>query len=258
MPDRCRRVHALTLATLLLVVLPGLAQGRGRIHEQRFRVLAPQGATTARAPAGHPIPPPLIPLPPVRQHSEAACGPASLQSVLAYYGKPRLRASQLVQRGGKGYTYESGTTEATFVRLAHAEGLKTKVRTRMGLAELVRSLQDGRPVAVGIQAWTERRGPVDWKQEDSSGHYVVAIGLGDAKGRALRGSSRDLLKRDDVYLWFMDPAADFGNRGYLPLREFMDRWHWYGDRGNAVHRFGVVFGGAPRRTAFVDGVERIR
>jgi hypothetical protein len=252
MPERSWRVPALIVAVLLV---PGLAEGRAAVKEKRFRYLAPKGASRARP--EHPTPPPLIPLPPVRQHSEAACGPACLQSVLAYYGRPSRRASQLVQRGGSGYTYADGTTEATFARLARGEGLKVETRARMGMGELVRHLSNGRPVAVGIQAWTERRGPVDWRREECSGHYVVAIGLGDARGRALRGSTRRLLERNDVFIWFMDPAADFGNRGYLPLREFMDRWHWQGDNG-PTHRYGMVFRGAPKQTSFVDGVERIR
>jgi hypothetical protein len=195
----------------------------------------------------------------VRQHSKSACGTSCLQSVFAYFGKPSRRGSQLVQAGGRGYTYEAGTTEETMSRLARATGLKVRSSIRMSLPELVRGVSQGRPVVVGIQAWVTGQEKVDWLKQKDAGHYVVAIGLGDARGKPIT-QLRGLLQRDDAYLWFMDPAADLGNRGYLPVKEFMARWHWPADVGDSSHRFGLALSSStpPRNTSFVSGVERIR
>lgn len=257
-----RRLLTLAISIALLVPLPSvtLADGNARVEVKRIRYLAPAAGTTNTR-TRLPLPPPLIPLPPVRQHSRAACGTSCLQSVFAYYGKPSRRGSQLVRaaQARRGYTYEAGTTEQTMSRLARAAGLKVKASSRMSLSELVRSVSSGQPVAVGIQAWVTHPDTVDWRKEKEAGHYVVAIGLGDALGNPIT-RSRGLLKRDDAYLWFMDPAADLGNRGYLPVKEFMTRWHWPADVGDATHRFGMAFSSSkrPGNASFVSGAERIR
>jgi hypothetical protein len=241
-----------------------LAGPRFRAAVKTFRYLAPAG-TLAPAKTKHPLPPPLIPLPPVRQHSSAACGLACLQSAFAYYGKESRRAAQLVHAaseatlGNERYTYAAGTPENTMVRLARSAGLKVKSSRHMRLADLVANIAGGRPVAVGIQAWVTDPKKVSWRTMQDAGHYVVAIGLGDARGNPIT-TMGGLIDRQDAYLWFMDPAADLGNRGYIPVKEFMTRWHWPADKGEAIHRFGMVFSSTtrPRQTSFVDGVERIK
>jgi hypothetical protein len=264
-PGRC---FLLAIAVALLLPSLSLADRHARTQVKTFRYLAPARATAlVQKNTRDPLPPPLIPLPPVRQHSEAACGLACLQSTFAYYGKYR-RASQLVRaaqvvrprdRHRDRYTYSDGTPESTMVALARAAGLKARASAHMRLDDLVRNVAAGRPVAVGIQAWASHPEKVDWRKENGSGHYVVAIGIGDAKGNAI-ASTHGLLKRDDAYVWFMDPAADLGNRGYIPVKEFMARWHWPADHGDATHRFGMVLSSPkrPSHISFVDGVERIK
>lgn len=237
---------------------------RPRVAKKSFRYLGPD--TTMRRRPGtntHPTAPPLIPLPPVRQHSAAACGLASLQSVLAYYGAPSRRASQLVASAQQGrradrYSYEAGTPETMMVKLARDAGLKIKTSHRMSLSELARNVNSGKPVTVGIQAWVKKPERVDWRKVQDAGHYVVAIGIGDAKGKPIT-NTKGLARRKDAYVWFMDPAADLGNRGYIPVQEFMQRWHWSSDKGKPA-RFGMVLSSSapPAQRAFVSGIERIK
>lgn len=238
---------------------------RARVAQKSFRYIAPlaAGQRDHAGRAEHPLAPPLIPLPPVRQHSAAACGLASLQSVLAYYGAPSRRASQLVASAQKGrradrYSYEAGTPETMMVKLARAAGLKTKTSHRMSLSELARNVNSGKPVTVGIQAWVKSPEHVDWRKVEDAGHYVVAIGIGDAQGKPIT-NTKGLARRKDAYVWFMDPAADLGNRGYIPVQEFMQRWHWSSDKGKPA-RFGMVLSSSapPAQRAFVSGIERIK
>lgn len=249
---------ALLLTLAIFLVSPLAVARRASIKQVGFRYVS---TAAPRVEKGHPVPPPLIPLPPVRQHSASVCGLSCLQSVFAYAGKPSLRGSQLVRRarsGKGGFTYEDGTPEKTMRRLVQGMGLTARSSTRMSLKKLVGYVSSGVPVTVGIQAWVDNPKRVNWRKEQNAGHYVVAIGIGDKKGKRIT-STRGLLKRDDAYVWFMDPAMDLGKRGYIPLKEFMARWHWPSESGKGQSRFGLatILDGPPAQAAFVGGVGRI-
>ena len=186
-----------------------------------------------------PAPPALIPVPPVRQSREYTCGPASLQSVLAYYGKSFLAEGPLARKSRANYQF--GTEETDLKRVARQSGLKVSARHDMTLKELRRTVQRGIPVIVGYQAWTGKRGKVDWRKVDNDGHYSVVIGM------------------DRQKVWLMDPYMDLGKRGYIPIKEFMERWHWHA-RGKPARHFGMVLRSdrPPALRAFVDGVGRVR
>jgi hypothetical protein len=228
--------------------------GAAVVAQTRLRYLTPH-ARDAGAHAGveRPKMPPLIPVPPVRQHSAAACGIACLESLFAYYGKGSLRAGQLVRRAHESYAY--GTDTPDMKRVAREQGLDMRARHGWTLAELFAKVQQGTPVTVGYQAWVTNPENVDWRSRDDDGHYSIVLGFGDRAGRpypSLAAMRRDL---DHAVLWMMDPSADLGARGWMPVKEFMERWHW----GTQSH-FGMalVTESPPVYRAFVSGRERIR
>jgi len=244
------------LVLLLVLALPALAvarQGEAPIHTISFQHRAPQ--SWRAAPTRHPVKPPLIPLPPVRQHSASACGLSCLQSVFAYYGKGDLRGSQLARRT-PGYSYAAGTLESGMRKMARSLGLKTRTSNQMSLPELIRHLNQGTPVTVGIQAWVKNPATVDWRKENSAGHYVVALGIGDAKGQPITTPKQ--ARKNAAYVWFMDPSMNLGQRGYIPLKEFMGRWHFAGENGKTT-RFGMALSSSepPAQITVTSGVGRI-
>jgi len=258
-------MHRYLLVAVLLCSSAIDAQARGRsgarVETVTFRYLVPRGSDRPAVSSRHPRPPPLIPLPQTRQHSGSACGIYCVQSLSAYAGKPTRRGSQLI-RQAKGYSYEIGTPEQTMGKLARKLGLKVQTRTRMKLSQLVSHVSNGRPVVVGLQAWVDNPKQVNWRKEQDSGHYAVVIGIGDRKGNLIE-SSREIgkkIRKQDAFVWFMDPSMDLGKRGYIPLKEFVSRWHWPSESGKSPSsRFGMALMSHPRpaQISAVTGVGRI-
>jgi hypothetical protein len=203
----------------------------------RPKVPAVKGTSRATGIEPQPAMPPLIALPPVRQHSDAACGPSTLASIFAYYGKGNFSGYNLARMAGE--TYASGTDEPGMKRLAKTLGLKVKMKYDWSLKELHRTLQGGTPVAVGIQAWASNPKTRDWRATDDNGHYVGVIGIASRQGKPY--ASYAALKRDinNAIVWLMDPYVPLGKRGWLPAKEFMARWHWSSDDGKMLHHFGL-------------------
>jgi predicted double-glycine peptidase len=165
------------------------------------------------------VPASLIPLPPVRQATEYTCGPAALQSVLAYFGKAAQGEKALARQARANHVW--GTTERDLRRLALRQGLKVRMQYDLSLAELKRRVRSGLPVIVGLQAWPTN--PKRFDPENSNdGHYAVVIGF------------------DRSRVWFMDPAASLGRRGWLKTGDFLKRWHWPDGRGRERRHFAMT------------------
>jgi len=256
------------LVVLLLSAAWLEAEARRVVGTARFRYV---DSINRAAPADQPQPtqPPLIPVPQMRQHSLGACGLGMLQSLCSYYGRNTPRGSQLVRwglprsKGGEGYSYADGTPEQTMKQLAERHGLRVSMKKGMRLGELVRTVSSGTPVGVGYQAWTKDPQTIDWKQDKDDGHYSIVLGFGDWNGKPYTSARemRRAVKRDpmSVLVWMMDPSMSPGKRGWIPLGEFLDRWHWL----DASH-FGMAVRpprgkeGESRLRAFAEGTERIR
>jgi hypothetical protein len=68
--------------------------------------------------------------------------------------------------------------------------------------------------------------PIEWKNAWDDGHFAVVIGY------------------DSDHLYFMDPSLT-GNYAFIPISEFLDRWHDV-DGTERLHNFGmIVTKGAP-------------
>jgi predicted double-glycine peptidase len=166
--------------------------------------------------------PELNHLPLTRQSTDYTCGPASLQSILAYYGEEW--SEDTLAREVKSDP-EEGTNYREIVRFARSKGLTADAREGMTIDDLARAIKEHRPVIVAIQAWGDHQEKYadDWED----GHYAIVVGVDD----------------DNVYL--MDPST-LGNYTFIPIPQFLARWH-DAEKGpdrrmNKLVQFGIIFG----------------
>ena len=161
----------------------------------------------------------LIRVPLIRQNTGSTCGVASLQSILAYYGQD-FRGDKLAK--ALKTTSENGTDYRNIIRVAVNNGYRVQKYNGMTIDELKAFIDVQTPVLLVIQAWPGK--PVDWSQDWKDGHYVVAIGY------------------DDINIYFMDPAT-VGDYTYIPIDEFLARWHDKDKRAKKLMNFGIVIDG---------------
>jgi predicted double-glycine peptidase len=159
--------------------------------------------------------PNLIQVPLTRQAADYTCGAAALQSVLGYFGK-EFRQDELVKSIKS--DPDNGTPYQNIVQYARSLGFVVSTHTDLSLDELKGFIDNRQPVLLAIQAWMDP--PRDWTTYES-GHYVVAIGY----------------DRDVIY--FMDPST-LGNYTYIPITEFLSRWHDRETDGTQLNHFGIV------------------
>lgn len=158
----------------------------------------------------------LIPVPITRQSTDYTCGVSVMQSVLGYYGDD-IREDNLAK--ALGAKPDSGTDYMHSVEYAKLKGYEVAVYKDMTLNQLQEFITKGQPVICAIQAWSEK--PANYKEDWEDGHYVIAIGY----------------DKDRIY--FMDPST-LGNYTYIPIPEFLNRWHDVDQRGNKLIHFGIV------------------
>jgi hypothetical protein len=212
-----------------------------------------------------PVQPPLNQVPQSRQHSLSACGLGLAQMYCGYYMPEVPRGGALVKKAlravrERGYTYDDGTPTPVLREVLTELGFKVRVKTNMSLAELVRQVSRGYPVGVGAQAWTSKK-KVDWDKDTDDGHYMMVIGFGDWNGKPYSSARaiRRAMKKDpnNAIVWLADPAMSTGRRGWMPVSEFLDRWHWPGERHLGIlvrpqHDTGA------RARAFIFETQRVR
>lgn len=167
----------------------------------------------------------LMRLPKTPQQNQYYCGPASLQSILAYYGTEMLQQS--IGREVK-TTAVSGTPVSSMVAFLQAKGFKAEIRRGMTHFELRQKLDARHPLILMIQAWSGKA-ETDWANTWDCGHYVVAIGY------------------DDRRIFVMDPYI-VSSYGWLTWDDLDLRWHDHGHDGKMIRSAIEVF---PRRNAKV-------
>ena len=174
------------------------------------------GGEQDKSPASTEAPPVnLIKVPMTRQATNYTCGVSALQSLFAYYGdeyREDVLAREL--KADK----RTGTRYKRIAKLAKSKGYTVDVHTNMSIKQLQGLLDKRIPVICLIQAWSDRK--VDYSADWQDGHYVVAIGY------------------DDHNIYFMDPST-LGNYTYIPVDEFLKRWHDTDTKEKLVH-FGMV------------------
>ncbi len=214
-----KRMRNLTLALIGLVISTS-AFGLGSLWANDRPMLSGDFGGSIRVSVS--APPNLIRLPTVRQATPYTCGVSALHAVLGYYGED-IRDDKLAQTLKT--KPASGTDYHNILRLAANHGYRVQKYTEMSLDKLKRLIDHGKPTILVIQAWASK--PVDWANDWDDGHYVVAIGY----------------DQDDIY--FMDPST-LGNYTYIPVAEFLDRWHDMDQHGRELIHFGIVIDGKKR------------
>lgn len=161
----------------------------------------------------------LIRVPLIRQSTGFTCGVASLQSIFGYYGQD-YRGDKLAS--ALKTTSQNGTDYRDIIRVALINGYRAQKYDGMTVDQLKAYIDAQTPVLLVIQAWPGKT--VDWSKDWKDGHYVVAIGY------------------DSDNIYFMDPAT-MGNYTYIPVDEFLARWHDKDQRGKKLINFGIVIDG---------------
>jgi len=152
----------------------------------------------------------LIRIPIARQSTNYTCGVASVQSILQHFGD-EYREDKLAQLLKAGVDWGTGWRD--IVEFTKGLGYTVHGKLETTLGEVKKYVDAGTPVMVAFQAWSEPV-PEDWTKVTEDGHYSVVIGY------------------DDDNLFFMDPST-LGNYTYIPIKQFMDRWHDSDGRDNS-------------------------
>ena len=160
----------------------------------------------------------LIRVPQIRQTDGYGCGVACLESVLYFYGKEL--DYETIKKAVKA-TPENGTDHREIVKFVRSLGLEVEVRKGMTTFELQDLIDQEKPVILVLQAWAGKGKNV--AQGWDSGHYAVGIGY------------------DSNNIYMMDPST-LGHYAYIPIEEFISRWHDKDGSIRLVHA-GIVING---------------
>ncbi len=168
---------------------------------------------------------------PVKQATNYTCGASAMQSVLAYYGHGFTEEFLAKELGSDA---ESGTDHVKMAAYANRLGIKAEVKTNLKIEDLKPYLDRDQPVIVEAQAYGMKDGVevpnMDYTNVWDQGHYMVAIGL------------------DQNNIYFMDPSAS-GSRGFLPLKDFVPRWHDLDWKNQQLTHTAIFFDGKPNPVA---------
>ena len=166
---------------------------------------------------------PLLPFPDTRQSTSFSCGAAAVQSVLYYYGTDWSEGDFIEELET---SPEKGTSVAEITAFFQGQGLKV-TSGQMDVAQLRYWVDRFVPVIVLIQAWADGVEPADhYADQWGDGHYVVVIGY------------------DEKNIYFDDPSI-LDNRGFIPVDEFMLRWHDVDTDDTKYVNFGIAVYGKP-------------
>ena len=162
----------------------------------------------------------IIDFPEVRQSRNYTCGVACLQALLYFYGIS-YREDELEHLLGT--TPQRGTSPSQIIQLCQQFGFHVQTKQHMTLEDIRFHLNHNQPILVVYQAWRNTQNPSDYQNDWSDGHYSIIVGL------------------DHDRLIMNDPALI--GRGYLPINEFMTRWHDSDADGHLYVRYGLVLMG---------------
>ena len=170
----------------------------------------------------------FIQLPIVIQFWNYTCGAATTAAVLQGFG---FAVSEDDMRKEMHSNDEVGTLYTEIIKALRARGLLASTFS-MGNIELLRSVvARGGVVIVAYQAY--RYDPLPWPLRWQDGHYSAVIGV------------------DNERVYLMDPSQDPGMFGYIPIYEFLQRWHDIDGtdaHGSPVIRFGIVVERGPQNS----------
>ena len=164
-------------------------------------------------------------MPLVEQSTGYTCGAAAMQGVLAYYG---LRFTEEALVKDLGSTPKDGTDHVVMAAYGTKLGLHGVVRSNVPLREVQERVESGDAVIVEAQAWQDEKPTLKpYPEVWNSGHYMIVIGV------------------DEKNVYFVDPSAGL-KRGYIPIEEFMTRWHDLDLKQQKLHQTAIFFHGKPK------------
>ncbi len=164
-------------------------------------------------------------VPLVEQSTTYSCGAAAVKGVLAYYGH-EFQESFLMKKLG---TTINGTDHDKMAKLIRQHGISAKVQSGLTLRDLQKSIAANQPVIVENQSWQQAQTKGKAKPYDNVwdfGHYLIVIGL------------------DEKNVYLVDPST-FGKRGFIPVPEFLARWHDLDDKNHKLKQTAILLQGKP-------------
>jgi len=129
-------------------------------------------------------------------------GPTALQEVLAYYGT-NVGIDKLVNLTNNN---ENGTLPPNIANAADTLGFQSEIKENLSVEDLQGYVDKGVPVIVNIQAGVNSTENINWTSSQQNGEYMVVVGV------------------DSQNVYLEDPNI-LGSTGYVPIQEFLDRWH---------------------------------
>lgn len=163
-------------------------------------------------------------VPMVSQSTPYSCGAAALQAVLGYYGH-EYSESELIKELGTEPAF--GTKHEKMVEFATKLGIKAVVKHDLNLDALAESIQRDQLAIVEFQAWADEPDHKPWSELWDDGHYAVVLGM------------------DSEKIYFMDPSL-LGSKGFIPIKEFLERWHDIVSSGEHKYHTAILFDGIPK------------
>ena len=145
-----------------------------------------------------PVDPPedMLAVPRVQQETDYSCGAAALLAIFRFWDVDG-GATEADLYDDIDTTERDGTAPEAMAEEAEARGLKSNFRDEVTVDDLRDAITAGYTVVLNIQA--------DEPDEETSGHYVVAVAV------------------DDQRVWFMDPSS--GDYESMRIDELEQRWH---------------------------------
>jgi predicted double-glycine peptidase len=170
-----------------------------------------------------------------RQGTQYTCGADCVQKVMEYYGEDyrEMDLARILKSDP-----EHGTYVKNIAEFFNLHGLKSVVKQKMTIGELIWKINCNIPVIILLQAWGSKENfEKNYRNDWNDGHFVVVIGY-----------SNDLIL-------IADPALF--TTGYIPKRELIGRWHDT-DEGNVkTYQLGIsVYGKKPKFHR--DELERVK
>ena len=159
----------------------------------------------------------ILDFPSLRQTYNYDCGTKAIQAALAYFGLD-VREDKIIKMTN---TTKHGASIKSIIKVINLYQFKYKA-SQMRITDLKKYIDKNYPVIISLQAWTKKK-RVNWKNNWSDGHYVVAIGY------------------DKNKIYFADPSSIY--KTYLTYKELEDRWHDKDVNGKKYINYGIaVFG----------------
>jgi ABC-type bacteriocin/lantibiotic exporter with double-glycine peptidase domain len=144
--------------------------------------------------------------------------------VLAYFGI-NVRGEIIIKEVKSN---RSGTKIENILKTIKKYELKHQ-SGKISLEILKKYIKNNHPVIIPLQAWVNKK-EVNWKNNWSDGHYVVAIGY------------------DKNKIYFADPSSIY--KTYLTSKELEERWHDLDDNGNKYLNYGIAIFGKKRKYSY--------